>query len=37
MLRTDAPSELDDVTWELKELAGAHGGVYDGWGCVVAR
>ena len=33
--RDDAPEDIDDVTWPLRELAGAHGGVYDGWGCSV--
>lgn len=33
--REDAPADIDDVTWPLRELAGAHGGVYDGWGCPV--
>ena len=31
--RNDAPDEIDDVTWPLRELAAAHGGYYDGWGC----
>lgn len=35
--RTDVPDEIDDVTWPLRELAGAHGGVYDGWGCAVVK
>lgn len=33
--RADAPDDIDDVTWPLRELAGAHGGAYDGWGCEV--
>ncbi|CAK7000804.1 MAG: hypothetical protein DELT_00018 [Desulfovibrio sp.] len=33
--RDDAPADIDDVTWPLRELAGAHGGSYDGWGCTV--
>lgn len=33
--RADIPDDIDDVTWPLRELAGAHGGVYDGWGCPV--
>lgn len=33
--REDTPEDIDDVTWPLRELAGAHGGVYDGWGCRV--
>ncbi|MCC8193902.1 MAG: DUF695 domain-containing protein, partial [Deltaproteobacteria bacterium] len=35
--RDDAPEDIDDVTWPLRELAGAHGGHYDGWGCEVAK
>lgn len=35
--RDDAPDEIDDVTWPLRELAGAHGGTYDGWGCAVVK
>lgn len=35
--RDDAPDEIDDVTWPLRELAGAHGGTYDGWGCSVVK
>lgn len=33
--RNDAPADIDDVTWPLRELAGAHGGTYEGWGCTV--
>lgn len=33
--REDAPDDIDDVTWPLRELAGAHGGVYVGWDCRV--
>ncbi len=35
--REDAPDDIDDVTWPLRELAGAHGGIYDGWGCSVVK
>lgn len=35
--RDDVPDDIDDVTWPLRELAGAHGGVYDGWGCEVVK
>ena len=35
--RDDVPDDIDDVTWPLRELAGAHGGVYDGWGCHVIK
>lgn len=35
--REDAPDAIDDVTWPLRELAGAHGGAYDGWGCSVVK
>lgn len=35
--REDAPDDIDDVTWPLRELAGAHGGAYDGWGCSVVK
>jgi uncharacterized protein (TIGR01619 family) len=35
--REDAPDDIDDVTWPLRELAGAHGGTYDGWGCSVVE
>ena len=35
--RSDAPDDIDDVTWPLRELAGAHGGIYDGWGCEVVK
>jgi Family of unknown function (DUF695)./Protein of unknown function (DUF1260). len=35
--RADVPEDIDDVTWPLRELAGAHGGGYDGWGCVVVK
>ena len=35
--RSDSPDDIDDVTWPLRELAGAHGGEYEGWGCVVAE
>ena len=31
--RSDAPDDIDDVTWPLRELAGDNGGYYDGWGC----
>ncbi|MDR3073849.1 MAG: DUF695 domain-containing protein [Deltaproteobacteria bacterium] len=31
--RPDPPNDIDDVAWPLRELAGAHGGVYDGWDC----
>jgi hypothetical protein len=34
--RQDAPEDIDDVTWPLRELAGAYGGTYDGWGCRAA-
>jgi len=33
--RVDAPDDIDDITWPLRELGGAHGGIYDGWGCSV--
>lgn len=33
--RDDAPEEIDEVTWNLRELAGARGGYYDGWGTVI--
>lgn len=33
--RNDVPADIDDVTWPLRELAGAHGGTYDGWNCAV--
>lgn len=33
--RDDAPTELDAVTWHLRELAAGHSGNYDGWGCTV--
>ena len=35
--RDDAPDDIDDVTWPLRELAGAHGGIYDGWGCMAVK
>lgn len=35
--RVDAPDDIDDVTWPLRELAGAHGGTYEGWTCEVAK
>ena len=35
--RQDIPDDIDDVTWPLRELAGAHGGTYDGWGCAVVK
>lgn len=35
--RDDAPDDIDDVTWPLRELAGAHGGNYDGWGCSTVK
>ena len=35
--REDIPDELDDVTWSLRELAGARGGRYDGWGAMVVK
>lgn len=33
--REDAPDDINEVTWGLRELAGAHGGYYDGWGTTV--
>lgn len=33
--REDAPDDINEVTWNLRELAGAHGGYYDGWGTTV--
>lgn len=35
--RNDVPEDIDDVTWPLRELAGAHGGFYDGWGCLAIK
>lgn len=35
--RTDPPSRLDPITFELKELATGLGGSYDGWGCSVQK
>lgn len=32
--RTDPPSSLDPITFELERLAEDLGGSYDGWGCV---
>ena len=31
--RTDAPSDLDPITFELSQMAERYGGQYDGWGC----
>ena len=35
--REDVPDDINDVTWPLRELVGAHGGAYDGWGCSVVQ
>lgn len=35
--RKDVPEELDSVTWALRELAGAHGGEYEGWDCAAGK
>lgn len=37
LVRSDAPEDIDEVTWNLRELAGARGGIYDGWGTSVMR
>lgn len=34
-VRVDAPDKMSVVSIALIELAGAHGGDYDGWGCEV--
>lgn len=34
--RSDAPHDLDPVTYHLDQLARRLGGVYDGWGCPTA-
>ena len=33
--REDAPENINEITWGLRELAGARGGYYDGWGTTV--
>jgi hypothetical protein len=33
--RTDAPEDIDAVTYPLVELVQAHGGAYQGWACPV--
>lgn len=33
--RTDPPSELNPITYDLQQLAEGYGGSYDGWGCEV--
>ena len=35
--RIDAPSEIDDITARLLELADEGDGEFDGWGCLVRR
>ena len=35
--REDAPININNITWELVDLANQLKGYYDGWGCVLAR
>ena len=32
--REDSPLDIDDIVWDLLELASPFEGEYDGWGCV---
>ena len=32
--REDSPLDIDDIVWDLLELASSFEGEYDGWGCV---
>ena len=31
--REDSPLAIDDIVWDLLELASPFEGNYDGWGC----
>ena len=31
--REDSPLDIDDIVWDLLELASPFEGNYDGWGC----
>ena len=31
--REDSPLDIDDIVWDLLELASPFEGDYDGWGC----
>ena len=35
--REDAPININNITWELVDLANQLKGYYDGWGCVLAK
>ena len=35
--REDSPLDIDDIVWDLLELASPFEGNYDGWGCVNVR
>ena len=35
--REDVPNNINNITWELMDMADSSGGYYDGWGCVMVK
>ena len=37
IVRQDCPHEIDEIVWELKELADNYDAYYDGWESVIVK